>query len=255
MLNSAPARLQSALGVLCFLLVLVVPAMGQVPVDSVAVPSGKGSLKVLPDSNATIAQPSGKGSLKSNPDTLTRRRSIVERPDTPVGIDRDSLRQAQRREALADHNPDGAVRRSLILPGWGQVYNHRIWKVPIIYAGLGTFGYFIVDNNKQFHKYRREVEARLDTNTTLSPDPALANLDVSNVIAVREFHRKYRDMNIIFAALWYTLQAVDAYVDGHMSQFDVSDDLSMRIGPALDFNPLNRKQWYTGFNLTLSLKK
>lgn len=254
MLNSAPARLRLALGVLCLLVAFASPVLGQVPVDSAVTPSGKGSLKVLPDTN-TIAQPSGKGNLKANPDTLARRRSIVERQDKPVGIDRDSLRQAHRREVLADHNPDGAVRRSLILPGWGQVYNHRIWKVPIIYAGLGTFGYFIVDNNQQFHKYKREVEARLDSNSILIPDPALADLDVSNVIAVREFHRKYRDMNIIFAALWYTLQAVDAYVDGHMSQFDVSDDLSMRIGPALDFNPMNRKQWYTGFNLTLSLKK
>jgi Family of unknown function (DUF5683) len=220
----------------------------QVPIDSVAPPSGKGSLKIQPDTTAKPAA-SGKTSLKVQSDSLAKRRSIVERNDDPVGIDKDSLRQARRRELLADHDPNKAVRRSLILPGWGQVYNRRIWKVPIIYAGLGTFGY------RQFHKYRNEMFARYDPNTSLLPDPELADLDDGNVIAVREFHRKFRDMNIIFAALWYTLQAVDAYVDGHMAQFDVSDDLSMRLGPAVDFHPMNRRQMYTGFNLTLQLKK
>lgn len=227
----------------------------QVPVDSVAVPSGKGNLKVLADTSATPTV-SGKGNLKAQTaDTLERRRSVVERNNDPVGIDKDSLRQARRRTLLADHDPDRAVRRSLVLPGWGQVYNRRIWKVPIIYAGLGTFGYFIYDNNQQFHKYRSEMFARYDSNTVLLPDPALADLDDGNIIAIREYHRKFRDMNIIFAVLWYTLQAVDAYVDGHMAQFDVSDDLSMRLGPAVDFHPMNRRQWYTGFNITLQLKK
>lgn len=229
-------------------------AFGQVPTDSVATPSGKGSLKITPDTSAKPIS-SGKGSLKTPSDSLKRGRSVVERNDDPAGIDRDSLRQAKRRALLADHNPNTAVRRSLILPGWGQVYNRRIWKVPIIYAGLGTFGYFIVDNNQQFHRFKNEALARLDSNSTRLPDPELADLDITNVLAVREYHRKYRDMNIIFAALWYTLQAVDAYVDGHMAQFDVSDELSMRLGPAVDFHPMNRKQWYTGFNLTIQLKK
>jgi hypothetical protein len=250
----APTCIKAGLGGIFLLLGLATNVFGQVPTDTSAVPSGKGNLKMLPDSSA-LAQPGGKGALKADNNTPSGR-SMMERRDDPVGIDRDSLREVKRRAAVADHNPDGAVRRSLLVPGWGQVYNRKIWKVPIIYAGLGAFGFFIVDNNQQFRRYKNEVLCRVDS--TCSPqmyDPELVDFDVSNLIANREFHRKFRDMNIIFAALWYTLQAVDAYVDGHMASFDVSDDLTMRLGPSFDLHPLNRKQWYTGFNLTIQLKK
>jgi hypothetical protein len=204
-----------------------------------------------PDTNAVVR---GKGALKGNQpavDTVRRMRSIVERSDTPVGIDKDSLRAIERKEFLMSRNSKTAVRRSLILPGWGQAYMHKYWKMPIIYAGFATFGYFIVDNNRQFQIYKQAVKCRAyGTCADLFPDDSKETL-ISN----REYYRKFRDLNVIFAGLWYTLQAVDAYVDGHMAAFDVSEELGFDVGPSLQFDPRGGNNVYSGITLNFTFNK
>jgi hypothetical protein len=150
-----------------------------------------------------------------------------------------------------------AVRRSLLLPGWGQLYNRRPWKVPIIYAGFGVFAYFIIDNHKGYLDYDRAVKC-VGFPGTCSPNPYYLlgqNYGVQGLINIREGFRRYRDLNFIIAGLWYTLQAVDAYVDAHMRGFNVSEDLSLDFQPSLGLDPFRKNSLYTGMSVSLKLRK
>lgn len=235
-------------GVFCLMGLVV---QGQVlPTDTVS-PQTQAPLRVVGDSTKVDSPAKGKSALKV--DSVQRGRSVVERQTDASGIRRDSVRAARQMRLQVNHNPNSAVRRSLVLPGWGQVYNRKAWKVPIIYGGFAAFGFFIVDNNIQYHKYRKAVLCRQDTTANCIDD--YPDLDVNNLISIREYHRRFRDLNIIFAALWYTLQAVDAYVDGHMARFDVSEDLSLELMPQFEFNPYNHRQFTTGVTINLQLKR
>jgi len=109
---------------------------------------------------------------------------------------------------------------SAILPGLGQVYNRKFWKVPVIYAGLGGFYYMFSINNDQYNFYRRNL---IGENTT--------PYDKGQLQTQKEDYKKDRDFAALGMAVFYVLNIVDANVDAHLKTFDVSDDLSMRIEP------------------------
>jgi hypothetical protein len=150
-----------------------------------------------------------------------------------------------------------AVRRSLVLPGWGQLYNRRPWKVPIIYAGFATFAVFIAQNHKGYADFDKAVKCVGDTNSCV-PNPYYIlgqQYGIKGLISIRESYRRYRDLNIIFCGLWYVLQAVDAYVDAHLREFNVSSDLSLQLHPGLYIDPFRQRSLYTGVSLTLKLRR
>jgi hypothetical protein len=150
------------------------------------------------------------------------------------------------------YNPRIALGRSLLLPGWGQLYNNRWWKVPIIYAGFGTFAAFIIGNNQGYLDYDRAVKCKGDPTCTDDPYP---DYNIEGVIAIREEYRRYRDLSIILGGLWYVLQAVDSYVDAHLREFNVSEDLQAQLHPSLYIDPFRRNSLYTGVSLTLKLRR
>jgi hypothetical protein len=141
----------------------------------------------------------------------------------------DSLAQAKKTEFKSSRNPKIAVRRSLLLPGWGQAYNHRYWKIPIIYAGFAATTFVIIDQNSQFVRYRDAVKCR-SYGTCLDEFP---DEDINTLISNREYYRRNRDLAVVVTGLWYALQAVEAYIDAHMMGFDVSDDLSLHWSPLM----------------------
>ncbi|MBK9448776.1 MAG: hypothetical protein IPN95_05050 [Bacteroidetes bacterium] len=150
-----------------------------------------------------------------------------------------------------------AVRRSLLLPGWGQLYNRRPWKVPIIYAGFGVFAFFIIDNHRGYLDYDKAVKC-VGFPGTCNPNPYYVlgqTYGVQGLINIREGFRRYRDLNFIIAGLWYTLQAVDAYVDAHMRGFNVSEDLSLDFHPNVGIDPFRQNSLYTGMTVSLKLRK
>jgi len=136
-----------------------------------------------------------------------------------------------------------------ILPGLGQVYNKKYWKVPIIYAALGTATYFFFDNNTQYKLYRDAYIGRIDDDTTnnfIMPDYTTEDLR-----QLKNYHWKYRDMSaLIFIGLW-ALNVLDAAVDAHLYSFDISDDLSLRIQPEVGMPMGFRKSATYGFNIAL----
>lgn len=211
---------------------------------------------MVAQTNDSIAAPdtlrSSKTLLKSQAvpvDTPVIGKSVIEKTDKPVGIEQDSLKAARKQEFRQTRNPKTAVRRSLVLPGWGQAYNHRYWKIPIVYAGFATTTYFIIDQNKQFQIYKDAVKCKsYGTCVDEFPDD-----DITTLIDYREYYRRNRDLSVIITGLWYTLQAVDAYIDAHMMGFDVSDDLTLNLGPMLMFDPNRGPTLSSGLTLNFTL--
>ncbi|MFY0698772.1 MAG: hypothetical protein JXR11_13020 [Balneola sp.] len=127
-------------------------------------------------------------------------------------------------------DPKLVVRRSLIVPGWGQITNRQAWKVPIVYGLLGGLGYYSVYLTKQYHDYRAAYYNSFDSNTDMRFGPTPDRLTGQGQTALksnRDFLRNRRDFIYVTIFLSYVLNAVDAYVFAHLRPFDVSDDLSM----------------------------
>lgn len=142
---------------------------------------------------------------------------------------------------------------SAILPGLGQVYNKKYWKVPIIYAGLGGFGYFFVSNHNQYKIYQKSLRAAADDDPSTVPDIYWMNASQLQVEKLR--FKKYRDYCAVGLVAVYVLNIIDANVDAHLKTFDVSDDLSLSIDPWQEiYQSAYGLRTSTGISLKLNFK-
>jgi hypothetical protein len=139
---------------------------------------------------------------------------------------------------------------SAALPGLGQIYNKKYWKVPIIYAAFAVDFYAYTSNQKGYSTYKKAYLYRTDGNAT-TIDEFEGLLDDATIKNERDEFRKYRDLNFIIAAGIYVLNIIDASVDAHLFYFDVSEDLSMQINPAMGGN--SNSAW-AGIGISISLK-
>jgi hypothetical protein len=125
------------------------------------------------------------------------------------------------------HSPTVATLLSTFVPGAGQLYNRKYWKVPVIYGAGATLIYFVGVNNKLYKKYSRLYEQKLDETI----DDLYVNIDEESLRRERENWRRNRDLNYIGLGVLYFLQVIDANVDAHLFQYDISDDLTFRYYP------------------------
>lgn len=144
------------------------------------------------------------------------------------------------------HSPRKATIYSAILPGLGQAYNKKYWKIPIIYAGFGAIGYYIDWNNDhyQFNRtaYQHLTDDNDETNAFLEID-AVRYYDLDNptsrknfrdgLLKQQDYYRRNRDLLIISVIGFYGLNIIDASVDAHLYNFDISDDLTFNWQPAI----------------------
>jgi hypothetical protein len=129
-------------------------------------------------------------------------------------------------------DPRLATLLSAIIPGGGQVYNEKIWKVPLIYGGIATTAYFLEFNNRRYQLFRSALEiARNPDDPRPNPFP---NLNEDGIVRNVNYWRRNRDLNYMIFGIIYVLNIVDAQVDAHLSGFDVSDDLSLEIKPSYE---------------------
>ncbi|MCB0791796.1 MAG: hypothetical protein H6595_12035 [Flavobacteriales bacterium] len=131
------------------------------------------------------------------------------------------------------HSPTRAAIYSAVIPGLGQVYNRKYWKVPIVFAGLGVSYYFIDHNRSQFHRYKDAYLAIVDGDPN-TVDEFNGAYSASAVLDVADTYRRWRDISYICGGLVYILNIMDAAVDAYFVHFDVSEDLSLNIAPAFD---------------------
>lgn len=130
--------------------------------------------------------------------------------------------------------PSKAAFYSAILPGLGQAYNKKYWKIPIVYAALGTGVYAYMWNNKKYHSYRDAYKQRL-----AGKEDEYEYLDDSRLIEGQKFYQKNRDLSAIITVALYILNIVEANVNAHLLQFNVNDKLTFR--PDLQQNDGNAK--------------
>ena len=184
------------------------------------------------------------------PDTLAKTKdTTVVKHDTVV---RSSFAPKIKKEKIyhpdSTHIPSLAVKRSLILPGWGQVYNRKYWKVPLIYAGLGLLGSAIVTNETEFKRFLALAQLRKTGNTPPLPGTKYyssyikyqadyvryAGLDYQTLADASDGYLRNRDISILGTLAVWGIQAIDAYIDAKfISSYTVDNDLSMKITPSL----------------------
>ena len=134
--------------------------------------------------------------------------------------------------------PAKAAIMSACLPGLGQIYNRKWWKVPIVYAGLGGIGYFSYRNFSEYRSYLHAYEYKtgdLPEGVTLTDyETQLANKYAEGQLQTyKESYRRNFELFTILTVAWYGLNIIDAVVDGHLYTYDISDDLSINVDPYL----------------------
>jgi hypothetical protein len=154
---------------------------------------------------------------------------------------------------LKVHSPRKAAIRSAIIPGWGQVYNKKYWKVPIIYGALGTTAYIFFYNLSTYRDLRFSYQAKYkaalapfdpanprpgpyqDSTDYRSIKPEYINIDMESLRYNRDEFRKNIDYSVLVFILFWGLNVVDATVDAHLKSFDVSPDLSLKLKPGRSY--------------------
>lgn len=136
------------------------------------------------------------------------------------------------------HSPKKAVILSAIVPGAGQIYNHiampkgkkkAYWKVPLIYSGLGVTGYFLIKNQVTQRDLKQDYTNRINGGV---PDPRWELYDDQAILTLYNRYLDWRDLSILGMSAVYLLQLVDAGIEAHFVNFDISEDLSLQIEPA-----------------------
>ena len=120
--------------------------------------------------------------------------------------------------------PAKAAFYSAILPGLGQAYNKKYWKIPLVYGAIGTSLYFYIDSNKKYNQYRDAYKRRLEGYT----DDKYYYLDKSRLIAGQKFYQRNRDLSALFVVAFYALNIINANVDAALIQFNVNENLSLK---------------------------
>lgn len=132
-------------------------------------------------------------------------------------------------------NPRTAALFSAILPGAGQAYNKKWWKIPIAWGALGGIGYFTLDTQKTYRELRNNYKILVDGDPNTNPtEPPYNTFDATRTRSYRDTFRGYTEKWYLALGVTYLLVITDAFVDAHLTRFDVSDDLTLRFKPALE---------------------
>ncbi len=195
---------------------------------------------VFIDAEALVREPLGEGDYDEASDTVP---TVVVDENSPYGLDG---------KKVFNPSPTRAVWLSALLPGLGQVYNRRYWKLPIVVGAFMGLGYGTNLNNGQLRDYTQAYRDLMDndpsTKSYMNFFPSTTkeeDLDktwLTNTMRTRrDFYRRNRDLCIICIVGMYLLCMVDAYVDASLAHFDISPDLSIDWSPSMMINPSDRK--------------
>ncbi|MDG1757280.1 MAG: DUF5683 domain-containing protein [Bacteroidia bacterium] len=143
-------------------------------------------------------------------------------------------------------SPQKATIFALALPGSGQIFNKKYLKAGIVYGGFVGLSYMFDFNRDSLSKYQVVYAAKIDGDSnTVDLFP---NISEASVRSNRDFHRKYRDLSLIGFVVLYALQAIDANVDAHLKEFNLNEDLSLKLIPRIYANRPGLGM-YNGFSL------
>jgi len=170
-------------------------------------------------------------------------------------IDSDSLFLAASKggasfQSISSLDPNRAALLSAILPGLGQAYNGQPWKIPLIYAGGIILGHYIDYNHRIYSEFQNALLKDVDDDPgTINP---YSEFGQTALIRNRDAFRRNRDYLIIIGVGYYLINIVEAHVSAHLNEFDVNDNLSMNISPAIEPTALFSQA--IGLKISLNIK-
>ncbi len=170
--------------------------------------------------------------------------SLTVQKEERVIVVNDSILPKEEYNPLA---PAKAAFYSAVVPGLGQVYNKKYWKIPIIYAGMAAGVYFYKQQDDEYNRFRDAYKRRLAG----YDDDEFQGISDDRLINAQKSAQKNKSISIIVTVAFYLLNVVDANVDAHLRQYEVSEDLSLQ--PNFDYNQFNAKPQY-GMSLTYRFK-
>jgi hypothetical protein len=146
------------------------------------------------------------------------------------------------KQPTVEHSPRKATIYSAVLPGLGQIYNRKYWKLPIVYGGFATLGYFVNFNNDLYITYKQAYSDIIDNDPytksyeKLKVSPSLLKPDkisqfTERLRVAKDGTRRNRDLVVIGTAVFYALNIIDASVDAHFFNFDINEDLTINWVP------------------------
>ncbi len=149
--------------------------------------------------------------------------------------------------------PAKAAFYSAVLPGLGQAYNKKYWKIPVIYAGMAVGVYFYIQNDQEYDRFRNAYKRRLAgfTDDEFWGDGATAIVSDERLRDAQKDAQRNKDLSIVVTGVFYLLNIIDANVDAHLQQFNVNEDLTLE--PNFNINPINSQANY-GVSLKYFLK-
>lgn len=220
--------------------------------------------------NAKAATADSLNPILAQQDTLrlldSANKPLLSRNDS-LQLRKDSIKIAKKRDwATWRPNPKRAMWLALVLPGAGQIYNRKYWKLPIVYGGFVGCAYALRWNNQMYRDYSQAYLDLMDNDpNTQSYNQFLhlgAKIDDSNKARYQKLfksrkdtYRRWRDLSVFCLIGVYALSVIDAYVDASLSEFDISKDLSLRVEPTIinnnrERNPLKSNS--LGINCSLN---
>lgn len=212
------------------------------------------------DSTAVVNLKADTVVLDLESDTTNINRVSVKRRDVgaaTMGKSTPSKNSYYKKDTIPKLHDPGTAALLAIIPGGGQIYNKKWWKLPIVYGGLGASGYCIYHFASRMVKYQNEYYFRLlaKNNPSVKPyfDPELANIADANLLALKNDYRRNTEISAGVCVIFYALTIIDAVVDAHLFYFDISDDLSLKIEPSVD-NMYGTNSFSTGLALKLTIK-
>jgi hypothetical protein len=172
---------------------------------------------------------------------LSKRRSASKMVSESTTIDT-SVQKAKQRNDWANRffsknypNPRAAALLSMVIPGAGQAYNKKWWKIPIVWGALGGIAYGTFSTQKTYHELRDSYKLLVDGDPNTNPTESPYNtFDASRTKSYRDTYRGYTEKWFLALGVTYLLSVTDAFVDAHLAKFDVSDDLTMKFKPSFE---------------------
>jgi len=134
-----------------------------------------------------------------------------------------------------------------IVPGLGQFYNHKYWKIPIVYTGFAVLGYFAITNRNEYRIYKDAYNCK--ASNSACQDPLAIKYDKTTLKMIRDYYRRNMQLSLIIGGAWYFLQMIDANVDAHLSHWNISNNLSLDVTPVFQPYDLPNAPAYKGISL------
>jgi hypothetical protein len=221
---------------------------------SLVVPGQDSITNITPDEDSLFY-----GKNKAKPDTAIVRESkkgIVGFGDTTIIV------TDKKKKERNWSRPKTAMVWAMVLPGAGQAYNRKFWKMPILYVGAGVLAYYWITNQRGYSEFNKAYDRNYDIllndpsyqvyEDNLKYGSSFVYTSIDQLATERDTYRRYRDMSIAGSVILYTISILDAYVDAHLSTFDLNPDLSLSVKPM--FYNYNNVTFAPGLSLSLNFK-